>query len=200
MNKKSYNAIAQEWDAARTKLHGRERALFDTFLTGLETPSHILDLGCGTGRPIAEYLLNQGHTLTGVDQAENLLDIARKRYPQARWIESTIEDFDNSERYAGIVCWDALFHIERGLHESLLGKMARLLQPRGRLALTVGGSAHPAFTDTMFGQPFFYDSYPPEEFEALLKQQGFTLVAAEFLNLPTSGRDKGRYAIIAVAA
>jgi hypothetical protein len=75
--------------------------------------------------------------------------------------------------------------------------MAAFLQPNGMIMVTVGGSDHPAFTDTMFDQPFFYDSHPPATVIAILEQIGFAIVRAEFLDLPTTGRDKGRYAIVA---
>jgi hypothetical protein len=48
----------------------------------------------------------------------------------------------------------------------------------------------------MFDREFFYDSYPPEELAALLGELGFDVVLNEFINLPTSGRDKGRIAIV----
>lgn len=63
--------------------------------------------------------------------------------------------------------------------------------------LTVGGSAHPAFTDTMFGQAFFYDSNTPDESGQILARLGCRIVIGEFMNLPDGGRDKGRYAIVA---
>lgn len=160
-------------------------------------PSGILDLGCGTGRPMAEYVLARGHAVTGVDQSSRLLGKARARFPFATWIESRIEDFDNQTRFAGVLCWDALFHLERAKHPELLSRMASFLEPGGRLAITVGGSEHPPFTDTMFGETFFYDSFPPEEVLKLLPQCGFEVQLGEFLNEPTSGRDKGRYAILA---
>ncbi len=37
------------------------------FLAYLPAQAKILDLGCGSGRPIAAYLLQHGHQLTGVD-------------------------------------------------------------------------------------------------------------------------------------
>jgi hypothetical protein len=49
----------------------------------------------------------------------------------------------------------------------------------------------------MFDREFFYDSHPPERLAALLGELGFELVVNEFMNLPTSGRDKGRIAIVA---
>ena len=196
MNRSSYNAIASSWDTARTSFYGRERSYLDIFLEGLPVPSRILDLGCGTGRPIAEHILAQGHHLTGVDQASKLLDLARSRFPDGIWIESRIEDFEATEQFGGVVCWDALFHIERLHHGALLSRVTKMVGTDGRLMLTVGGSNHPAFTDTMFGETFFYDSHPPEKVLSLLHQLGFEPLVSEFMNEPTSGRDKGRYAIV----
>lgn len=197
MNRDSYNRIAELWDRARHAFAGRERDYLDAFLAGLPAPSSILDLGCGTGRPMAEYILGRGHRLTGVDQAAAPLALARARFPTATWIEARIENFHSAERFAGIVCWDALFHIDRAHHVELLTRLAGLLEKGGRLMLTCGGSAHPAFIDTMFGERFFYDSHPPEAVMSMLERLGFEPMEAEFMNPPTSGRDKGRYAIVA---
>ena len=197
MNRSSYDAIAADWDGVRTSFYGCEKAYLDRLLDGLPTPSPILDLGCGTGRPIAESILSQGHQLTGVDQSTQLLNIARSRLPKGRWIESSIEAFESTDRFAAIVCWDALFHIERSRHEAIFARMAALLDPGGKLMLTVGGSEHPAFTDTMFGETFFYDSHPPEIVLELLQRSGFKILISDFINQPTEGRDKGRYGIVA---
>lgn len=61
----------------------------------------------------------------------------------------------------------------------------------------LGGSDHPPFTDTMVGETFFYDSHPPEKALSILSQLGFNPLVSEFMNEPTAGRDKGRYAIVA---
>lgn len=196
-NRASYDAIAPSWDAARIAFYGRERAYVDALVDGFVVPSRVLDLGCGTGRPIAEHLLALGHAVTGVDQAEALLALARARCPRGRWVHATIEDYAPAERFDAIVCWDALFHIERAQHADLFARFASWLRPGGRLMLTFGGSDHPAFTDTMFGETFFYDSHPPETELALLGDAGFRPIVSEYMNLPTSGRDKGRYAVVA---
>jgi len=196
MNRDSYNAIAPSWDAARAVFYGRERDYLETLLCGLPAGAKVLDLGCGTGRPIAEHILAAGHALTGIDQSEALLALARERFPQATWIHTRIESFSTEERFHAIVCWDALFHIDRTMHETLLRRFRAMLLPGGRMMLTCGGSEHPAFTDTMFGQPFHYDSHPPETVLEMLTGLGFEALVSEFMNLPTSGRDKGRYAVV----
>jgi 2-polyprenyl-3-methyl-5-hydroxy-6-metoxy-1,4-benzoquinol methylase len=196
LNRASYNAVAAEWDAARSVLQTREKPFLDALLDGVDPPGEVLDLGCGTGRPIAAEVLARGHQVTGVDQAEALLAIARSRCPSATWIQSAIESFVAPGVFHAIVCWDALFHIDRSLHPGLFERMAGMLVPGGRLMLTAGGSEHPAFTDTMFGRRFFYDSHPPAAVEAMLGAAGFQPVLAAYLDRPTGGRDKGRYALV----
>ncbi|OYW18600.1 MAG: hypothetical protein B7Z52_04820, partial [Burkholderiales bacterium 12-64-5] len=161
LNRCSYDAIAAQWDAARIALPEADARYLARFLDHLGKPARILDLGCGTGRPIGEHILRQGHLLTGVDQAAQLLALARARLPQGRWIEARIETFGFAEPCDGIVCWDALFHVHRSAHRTLFNRFAQALRPGGRLLLTVGGSEQSAFIDSMFGERFFYDSYPP---------------------------------------
>lgn len=197
INRDSYNAIAARWDASRSGFYGRERDYLAMLLDGLPAGSCVLDLGCGTGRPLAEQVLAAGHQVTGVDQADALLAIARERLPAGTWIHGRIEQFESDQRFDALICWDALFHIDRGWHAPLIARFARLLLPGGRLMLTCGGSEHPPFTDTMFDQPFFYDSYPPHKVLELLAAEGFVPRVAEFMNPPTGGRDKGRYAVVA---
>lgn len=197
LNRDSYNRIAAAWDQARAGLPDRERPYLEAFLDGLAAPSAILDLGCGTGRPIAEHLLARGHRVTGVDQADELLAIARARFPAATWIRSRLEDFEFAGRYAGVILWDALFHLERASHRRVLSGAAQCLDTGGRLLLSVGGSSHAPFTDTMLGATFFYDSHAPDTVLGVLRELGFVPVLGEFIDLPTAGRDKGRYAIVA---
>ncbi|MGC3964300.1 MAG: class I SAM-dependent methyltransferase [Rhodocyclaceae bacterium] len=197
LNRESYNTIAPSWDAVRTTFFGRERDYLDTLLEGLSGNARVLDLGCGTGRPMGAYVLERGLSLTGVDQSASLLALARDRYPTGEWIESRIEDFVPDGCYDAVICWDALFHVERERHPAIFARMVDMLNAGGRLMVTVGGSEHPAFRDTMFGQTFFYDSHAPDAVLAMLDALGMETVVKEFMNLPDGGRDKGRYAIVA---
>lgn len=200
MNRRSYNAIAKDWDAARSSLFAYEMPFLERLTKVLPCPARILDLGCGTGRPIAEFLLRQGYSVTGVDQAEELLAIARNRLPEGRWLQAEMETFKPDEEYDGAVVWDSMFHIPREHHEPILQRVLGNMRRGSRLILTVGGSDHPPFTDTMYGQSFFYDSHTPEAAVAILRALGAVIEHTEFINPPTSGRDKGRYGIVASVA
>jgi cyclopropane fatty-acyl-phospholipid synthase-like methyltransferase len=197
MNRTAYNRISARWDEARSEFYGREQGYLERLLEGLPAHSTILDAGCGTGRPMAQYVLARGHGIIGVDQSEALLALARKRFPHARWIEAALESYAFDEPVHGVICWDTLFHIARMHHAGILERMARAIVVGGCIMLTAGGSEHPPFTDTMLGESFFYDSHPPEILLRMLYDLGFESLVSEFMNLPTGGRDKGRYAVVA---
>lgn len=200
MNRDSYNKIAQEWSAARSAFFGREREYIDAVLSAAPVGSTILDLGCGTGRPMAEYIVSQGRRVLGVNQSEAMLAIARQWLPSEQWVLSPMEVYEPGEGYQGALLWDSLFHVRRTEHEPIVRKVVRGLPSRGRFMLTVGGSAHPEFTDFMYGQEFYYDSNTPEDTEQFLRQFACRLVIAEYMNMPDGGRNKGRYAIVAEKA
>jgi trans-aconitate methyltransferase len=197
VNRDSYNKIAHQWSAARNKFFGREREYIDALLLNVPAGSTILDLGCGTGYPMADYIASQGHHILGVDQSEEMLAISRQNLPNEKWVLSSMEEYEPQNGYQGALLWDSLFHLPRSEHEPIIRKVVRELPSRGRLMLTVGGSAHPAFTDFMYGQEFYYDSNTPEQTEQLLRNLGCSLVIAEYMNHPDGGRNKGRYAIVA---
>lgn len=200
MNRTAYNAISSHWDTARASFHGREQAYLDTFLVGLSPGSTIVDAGCGTGRPMAEYVIARGHRIMGIDQSEKLLSKARARFPAEHWIHAALETYPFEEPCHGVICWDAIFHVDRKHHAAILERTARCLVAGGHLMLTIGGSVHPAFTDSMFGETFFYDSFPPQTVLRMLGDLGLSPLISEFTDMPTPGRDKGRYAIVAKKA
>lgn len=145
---------------------------------------------------MAAAVLAEARHVLGVDQAEDLLAVARRDLPDGEWVESTMQAFTCDRPITAAIIWDALFHVSREEHRTILEKVVSWLPLGGRLMLTCGGSAHPAFTDTMWGERFFYDSYDPETTTALVESLGCQIVHAEFLNPPTDGRDKGRYALV----
>ncbi|MCP9792529.1 methyltransferase domain-containing protein [Vulcanococcus limneticus Candia 3F8] len=199
LNRRSYDAIAGQWDQVRHSASPCERPFLDALLAGLAPGSRVLDLGCGTGRPMAEAVLAAGHAVTGIDQSAAMLELARARFPQATWIEAPLEHYEPGPGHGAAIAWDVLFHLPRQSFAPIAARLHQALAPGGALLLTVGGSENPAFTDTMFGATFFYDSHPPDTAQALLTAAGFRIVRAAFLNQPTTGRDKGRFAILAHA-
>ena len=61
-------------------------------LEGLPPGARVLDLGCGTGTPIARHIVDQGFRLTAVDQSQKMLEIARQVVPDAEFIHGDMID------------------------------------------------------------------------------------------------------------
>jgi len=197
LNRDSYDAIAPQWELARVQLSDAEARLLDMVLERAPPGASVLDLGCGTGRPVAQYVVSRGLRVTGVDQSTAMLRLARQRLPDQTWTLARLEHYEPEPGHAAAIAWDSLFHIPRAEHAAILRRVRAALAPGARLALTAGGSENAAFTDTMFDRTFFYDSHSPDTMLALLQTVGFRIVHHAFLDRPTTGRDKGRLAIVA---
>ena len=105
-----YRRYAKAW----TDLRGQwlyEKTWLDRFLGLLPAQAKILDLGCGSGRPIAAYLLQHGHQLTGVDSADSMLEMAREHFPTQCWIEADMRSVELSQHFDAILAWDSFFHL-----------------------------------------------------------------------------------------
>lgn len=195
-----YDRIATEFANARAGFRPNEERYLDLIVERLGRGSSVLDLGCGNGFPIAAFLDETGFAITGVDGSSAMLAAAERRLPAHRWIHALIEEVDFTDVFDVVICWDALFHLERSKWKGVLHKVHRWLKPGGRLLLSSGGvvdeSGH-GFTDTMFGHEFYYDSLSPESLLALLRRTGFDIVLAEMCDQPDGGRGRGKWATIA---
>jgi SAM-dependent methyltransferase len=195
-----YDKVADRFEGVRTGLRPKEETYLGLLLSPLPIGSTVLDLGCGTGNPIATYIASRGHKVVGVDGSDAMLAIARKRLSGHRWIHDLIERVEFDETFGAVVCWDSLFHLRRDHHQSVIRKAHRWLLPGGRLMVSSGGLVDEkgsGFTDSMFGQEFFYDSLSPDQMVMMVRQTGFDIVLAEMCDQPTGGRDKGKWATIA---
>ncbi len=194
-----YDQIAAEFSALRTTLQPKEEEYLSLLVENAPPGSLILDLGCGTGQPMAAHLAERGYDIVGVDGSAAMLELARTALPEYRWIHERMESVDFAEKFEAIICWDALFHLPRHEHEPVLRKMHRWLVTGGRMMVSSGGivTGSEGFTDTMFGHEFYYDSLPPEEMVAAIQRSGFEILVAEMCNPPDGGRDKGKWATVA---
>ncbi|MEO6006220.1 MAG: class I SAM-dependent methyltransferase [Opitutus sp.] len=175
---RAYDVIAGTFFAQRsTDL--REKKYLDRALMGVQRGDKVLDFGCGTGRPIGEYLVRQGYEVTGVDGSAGMLALARTTIPSAQLIQARLEDVELSEVFAAAVVWDSLFHVDRSFHAGVYAKLARWIRPGGGLLLTSGGSEDPGFTDQMHGETFFYSSWKPDDVVRLLEIAGFAVEQCE---------------------
>ena len=134
MLQNSYDYIAEQW---HTNFRGQtyiDRTLgyIDKILVGLSPQAKVLDLGCGTGNPIAKHIIERGFRVVGVDQSKKLLEIAKTVVPEAELIHADMVGVQFAEKFAAAVVWDSAFHIERKHHSALYRQLADSLESGGR--------------------------------------------------------------------
>lgn len=173
-----YDLIADQWSRERHASGFREQPYVDRFLDLTKPGAHILDLGCGSGKPIGRYLLDRGFRLTGVDASLAMLDLARTNCPEAELIVGDMVSIALSDRYDGIIAWDSIFHIPKAEHPALFDNLHRWLRPDAPVLLSLGGSDG-EFTDRMFNVEFFYSGHAPDVAAVLLREAGFDILLWE---------------------
>src|SRR5690606_16926928 len=147
----------------------------DRFRALLPPGGRILDVGCGAGEPIAAYLAQAGHPVTGVDFAAPMLAIARRRLPRGDWRCADMRTLALSERFAGVVGWDSFFHLTADEQRGTLPRLAAHLAPGGALLLTVGPHAGEV-TGRVGGDRVYHASLSPAEYERILAGLGLAIV------------------------
>ncbi|WP_371321255.1 class I SAM-dependent methyltransferase [Achromobacter seleniivolatilans] len=199
LNRSAYEAIAVDWDNSRGGLTKDEARLFDLALRPVAIHSRVLDLGCGTGRPVADLVIQRKLHLIGVDNSPAMLALARRRLPGCEWVLAPIEEFVLTSEVAAVVVWDSIFHIPREHHAQIFQKVRTWLATGASFLLTVGGTAGGPFTASMHNELFFFDSLPLHRTHADILDAGFKIEASEYLDMPSEHGDRGRVAILARA-
>ncbi|MFW1665138.1 class I SAM-dependent methyltransferase [Acinetobacter ursingii] len=170
-----YQKYGRDW----TELRGDylyEKAWLDRFLALLpSTDANVLDLGCGSGQPIAAYLIENGCQMTGVDRSEVMLEMARESFPEQTWIDADMRHFHFDQQFDGILAWDSFFHLTPDDQRAMFAQFSAHAKLGAALMFTSGPS-HGEAIGEMFGEPLYHASLDAEEYRALLAQYSFDVV------------------------
>lgn len=170
-----YQKEAERYDKERGKSLF-EKDYLDRFLALLPKSPHVLDLGCGSGEPIAQYLIEQGCQMTGTDYSEPMLEICRKRFPRHNWIFSDMRDLKIEGNYDGLISWGSFFHLNQDEQRKSLPEMANLLTKRGIMMITVGHEAGEV-SGTVADRPVYHSSLSKEEYTQIITDAGLNVLS-----------------------
>ena len=155
--------------------------------------STVLDLGCGNGA-LSKTLQDKGFIVKGIDASMELLDIAKKNYPDIEFIQADAADFSLPEP-VDVVFSNAVFHwIDKELQEDMLKCVHNALKDNGQFVFEFGGYGnnqiiHGAlakiFSDRnyTYKMPFYFPTIG--EYSTLLENTGFRVIYAVLFDRPT---------------
>ena len=166
----TYERVGPSWAASRTKVLF-ERPALDRFWSAMPGPA-LLDLGCGSGDPLALHLAGRGARVTGVDGAVSLVMLFRRMLPEHEAVHADMRTLSLGRRFDGIVAWDSFFHLCPDDQRGMFATFAAHAAPGAALTFTSGPSESES-VGSVEGEPVYHASLSPEEYRDLLGRAGF---------------------------
>jgi SAM-dependent methyltransferase len=180
------------WRHARAWAEDRGTTLIegtwlDRFLALLPAGAAVLDIGCGSAEPIGRYLIEKGHSVTGVDSSPELIGICRERFPLQDWRVADMRALFLGRAFGGLLAWDSFFHLRPEDQRRMFPVFRAHAAPRAALMFT-SGPAHGVAMGRYRGEPLYHASLDAAEYRALLEASGFAVVAHRVEDPDCSGR------------
>lgn len=124
---------AQEFSDTRFRIWGELKS----FIKYLKPGDKVLDLGCGNGR-LFQLFKNQSIDYVGVDNSQSLIDLAKKKNPEAKFILADALNLPFSGQEFDVVFSIAMLHQipSDELRIKALEEMKRVLKNKGTFVLT----------------------------------------------------------------
>ena len=169
-----YEENAASWDALRGR-DLKEREWIDAF-TAHPREATILDLGCGSGEPVARHLIESGYRVTGVDSSPSLIAMCRERFPDHQWLVGDMRHLNLERRFAGILAWHSFFHLHFDDQRAMFPRFAALAAPGAALMFSAGPMHGEALGEWQ-GEPLYHASLAQEEYRSLLSGNGFDVLS-----------------------
>jgi SAM-dependent methyltransferase len=170
-----YDALAETFMRTRNPTIGPATVL--EWAETLTPGSAILELGCGHG-VISQALIGAGFAVYGIDASPRLIAAFRERFPGHPAECAPVEDATFFRRtFDAIIAWGLLFLLPLPVQKTVIGKVARGLNPGGRFLFTSPRDPH-TWNDGLTG----LESISPglEAYEQMLHAEGLIRTGEAF--------------------
>lgn len=184
--KRGYEKVADDYASKRNQFESIK--YLEMFIPLVEKGKTILDIGCGAGRPVDEFLVRHGYAVNGVDISERMIELAKQNVPQGFFEVKDMTKLKEGEYCVdGIVSFYAIFHTPRQQHQKLLSTFASFMPKGGALLITMGAEEWEGTENDFHGSKMFWSHYGAEKNKEMLEKAGFEIVMS---TIDTSGGEK----------
>ena len=105
------------------------------YLSKLPTSAHILDCGCGTGKPVAKAIVDSGRRVHGIDLSAGMVSLCLKAVPSGTFEVVNMLEYAPTTRYEGVVASLSIFELDRQEVEMMAQRWFQWLKPGGLLLI-----------------------------------------------------------------
>lgn len=172
----TYNKIGEWFESARTKDLSFELHHLEAMTSYLQKGAKILDLGCGSGLPIAAFLLDQGYKVTAVDGSAKMVELAKRNLPHADVRLIDMRSLNLAEKFDAIIMWHSFFHLPVEDQRPLFQTLENHMNPNGVLMFTSGTTLGEVWSDNG-GENLYHASLDTAEYRTLLKKHHFEVLS-----------------------
>jgi len=159
----------------------------EQFIKLINKGKTILDVGCGAGKPIDEFLINHGFAVNGIDISSKQIELAKRNVPKAFYEVKDMSGLKDEEYCVdGIVSFYSIFHTPREKHQEIFNKFASFMPNGGAILVTMGAGEYEGWEENFHGVKMFWSHYGPERNKAIIDKAGFEIILNEIDN-STSG-------------
>ena len=150
------------------------------FLQLLYQTRRILDLGCGDGKDLPIFW-SHGLDPVGLDYAEEMLEIARRRCPKALLVLADMRKplFFADEQFWGVWISSTIAHIPRVELRGLFREIRRVLKKDGVLYVTTRRGEPGRYRIPYLDIEVYRARYTVEELTDILDDLSFQIISAE---------------------
>ena len=136
----------------------------------------LLDLGCGTGAPIATYLSERGMAVTGVDGSAAMIALFEASLPRAKAVQADMRTLALGAPFDAILAWNSLFHLPPADQRAMFAVFRRHAAPNAALMFTAGTAAGEQWGHAA-GAPVYHASLDPQDYSDLLEANYFKVLS-----------------------
>lgn len=173
----TYERIGHAW-ASQRNCALMEKQWLDRFLRATPRgngPPRVLDLGCGSGQPIATYLTERGCIMTGVDATDTMTALYAQNLPQAEVRKADMRGLSLGRRFDAVLAWNSFFHLSAEDQRPMFAVFAAHCRAGAPLMFTSGHISGEVIGKAA-DAPIYHASLDPAEYRALLEDNHFKVL------------------------
>lgn len=170
--------VYQRHGVAWAALRGQELAentWLERFSSLLPDGAAVLDIGCGSGLPLARELDRKGFNVTGLDGARTMVELFKRNLPATPVHLMDMRQLDLSQRFAGLLAWDSFFHLSPEDQRPMFRRF-RAHATLGCALMFTSGTVEGSAIGELEGDSLYHGSLSTDEYHGLLHAEGFEVL------------------------